>query len=595
MERLKARIIWGFNLGVFIPTLFYFSSLYFYGFMTLEELIASFTTPRAWMLFVLIYYPLLNVFLNRKLALPAKYLENPDTCLLPQVQKRIASLPRIFIFNVMIYATTGACSLILFENFFTDTERVLGLLLGFAFTFVYALPFFVGTVMKIERWTASVPYSEKYPFLTVKGKLYINLFCNVLGVIVVISVLNLGFITSNAGMDAESLFGVLLQKNLILGFLCLLIVIVNVWMLSKQLIDPIKKTTELIKEISEGDLTQEIDVTSKDEIGILNYWSARFVEKIQDVITQVRQSAGHLDTSAETLVSNIDQISMSMSVMGEASNQIATEAEGTSGTISDVVESVNFMEQSISAVANHSQKAFEQGSETVAVAQEGQRIVVNTIEKMDEIYQEMKYLVKTIEKMGNSVIQIEEIVKMISEIARKTNLLALNASIEAARVGAEGKGFMVVAQSIGNLSEESHTSVTEIVQLVDEIRKVASGSIDKTREGMEKVEKEMEWVKKTGEAFDQIFSGIRQTTDTVQVITESIEQQSKESKKITNSIREVNEMALHVSALVEEQVATTEEIVAALTLVNSSSDESTSQMLIGESKELYKIISQFKV
>lgn len=595
MENLKRRIIWGFNLGVFVPTLFYFSSLYFYGFMTLEELIVSITTPRVWMLFVLIYYPLFNLFLIRKLSLLTNYLKNPDTRLLSQVQKRIAALPRIFIFNVMIYATTGASSLIFFENFFTSTERALGLLLGFAFTFVYALPFFVKTVMQIERWTASVPHSEKYPFLTVKGKLYINLFCNVLGVIVVISILNLGVLISNPGMDADTLYQILLQKNLIIGFFCLLIVIVNVWMLSNQLINPIKKTTELIKVISGGDLTQEIDVTSKDEIGILNDWSARFVEKIQNVIARVSQSAGHLDTSAEALVGNIDHVSMSMNVMGEAANQIACQAESTSETISSVVESAKIMDQSISAVADHSQKAFEQGTETVGVAQEGQRIVVKTTEKMDEIYQEMKYLVKTIEKMGNSVIQIEEIVKMISEIARKTNLLALNASIEAARVGTEGKGFMVVAQSIGKLSEESHASVTEIVQLVDEIRKIASGSIDKTREGMEKVEQEMEWVKKTGEAFDKIFSGIRQTTDTVQVITESIEQQAKESKKITGSIREVNEMALHVSALVEEQVATTQEIVAALSLVNSSSTESTSQMLVVESKELYKLISQFKV
>ncbi|MCK4259974.1 MAG: methyl-accepting chemotaxis protein [Halanaerobiales bacterium] len=596
MKNLKTKIILGFNVGVLVPTIIYFFSLWFYGFMSTEQLILSFTTLRLWMLFVIVYFPLMNTYLIRKLKFLSNYLEYPKQDELGKAQKIVSQLPKMFIYHVMIYATSGASSLVLVENFFTVSEKIMGIALGFAFTFVYALPFFVGTVILIEKWTSSIPISENHKFLSVKGKLYINLLCNAFGVGIVIIMLNLGVVMSSFGLvDFETLFQTMITKNIVIGILCLIIVVINLKMLSKQLISPIEDTTEMFKVISEGDLSKTIDISSKDEIGILKHWCDLFVDKIHDVIVRIRLGANHLDSSAERLVLNIDNITSAMTEMGDAANKIAISAEDTCETIAEVTNSLNVMDASILKIVDNSMSASNQSNKTVDISKQGKEIVTDTIHEMDYIHEEMIKLVKTIEHMGESVIQIEKIVNMISGIARQTNMLAINASIEAARAGEHGLGFGVVADSISQLSEESNLSAKEITKLVEDIQEIAIRSVETTKTSLEKVEAGVELVKKTGTAFDEIYEAINSTTNMVNEIATATDKQANESKAIMTSINNLNEMSLHVSALVQEQVAATEEVVSTLHKVNSSSSESTTQKLALESKELYRLISQFKV
>ena len=596
MKNLKTQIVLRFNLGVLVPTLFYFFSLWYYGFMSNAELIQSLTTPRWWMLFVIIYFPLLNLFVLRKLKIVSDYLEAPAPDKLEKVQRTVARLPRIFITHVGIYAMSGASSLVLIENYFTNNERILALVLGAAFCVVYALPFFIRAIMLVEKWAAVVPLSDKYKFMSVKTKLYYGLFCNVLGVAVVIATLNIGVIVSIAGgADSSQLFHTLLEKNLVIGLLCLAIVIINLRTLSIQLVGPIEETTQMFQVISSGDLTKKIDIASKDEIGILKFWIDTFVDKIHDVIARVREGAGHVDSSATTLVENIDTIASSMNDMTNAATQIAVSADETCRTLGDVVESVNILNSSITNIAEHSTRARTQSQKTVEVTNRGKEVVTSTITEMDDIRTEMTKLVSTIEEMGQSVIQIQRIVNLIGDVTRQTNMLAINASIEAARAGEQGRGFSVVADSISKLSEQSKESTKEISRLVEEIQKTVKHSIETTRESVGKVDSGVEMVRQTNTVFDEVYDAINSTTRLVNEIAAATDKQAAESQTIMGSVKRVNQMSLQVSALVQEQVAATEEMAATLDIINSSSNDSTSQRLANESRELYNLISQFQV
>lgn len=596
MQNLKNRIQWNFNLGVLFPTVIYFFSLWYYGFLKTDELVESFTTPKFWMLFVIIYFPLLNIFIWRKLKTLSDYLAKPTPEQMPVAQRVIARLPIIFILHVMVYAISGAGSLLLVEDFFTWSERLLGLVLGFAFVFVYALPFFIRTVMLIESWTVSVPLSEQYRFLSVKAKLYFSLFCNVLGVAIVVGLLNVGVVMTNYGVaDLRTLLYTLLTKNLVIGFLCLAIVIINLLMLSRQLTKPLTDTTQMFQVISRGDLTRKIDIASKDEMGVLKQWIDIFVDTIHDVIARVRQGAGYLDTSSKHLVQSIDTIASSMNDMTDAATKIAISSEDTCKTVSEVVDSLENMNVSIANVATHATHASEQSKTTVEVTNHGKQVVAETIQEMDFIRQEMDRIVQTIERVGGSIQQVERVVNIISGIARQTNMLAINASIEAARVGEAGRGFGVVAESISQLSDESKRSTEEITALVAEIRTIVQNSVDTTKESVQKVESGVTLVRKTHDAFDQIYGAINSTTALVNEIAVATDQQAQQSKSIMDSVKKVNEMSMHVSALVQEQVAATEEVAATLDMLNSSSSDSTSQKLAEESRALFQLISQFQV
>jgi methyl-accepting chemotaxis protein len=299
-----------------------------------------------------------------------------------------------------------------------------------------------------------------------------------------------------------------LKKTLLSGLLIIsgAIGIITLFV-SRNITNPIHKVVSMLKDVAEGegDLTKRIDVNSKDETGEMAKWFNKFIENIEEIVSQTKGISEQLASSSEEISSNAQHVSQG------AQNQSAS------------IEEVN---ASVGEVAKGSTDANTVANETVNVANQGTEIMAQNMEGMKQI--------------NRSSEQISEIINVISEIAEQTNLLALNAAIEAARAGEHGMGFAVVADEVRKLAERSAQAAKEITNLIKE-------STKQVKDGTKLAED-------VKNALQKIVDGIKKTAGAIQTIAAATEEQSA---SITNvaSITQENASASEEMASASEELA----------------------------------------
>lgn len=306
--------------------------------------------------------------------------------------------------------------------------------------------------------------------------------------------------------------------SMVLG---LLISILLGVIISRSISKPMKRASEILLVISQGDLrekTEEKYLKHKDEIGLL----LRSLDKMQNnligIITDLNDVSSNLAASSEEIASS--------------SQNLAEGAQSQSASVEETSASIEELGSSIIEVANNAVEVNEKSEALLKTAENSAVLVDNAISGM--------------EKINESSQQISEILSVINDIADQTNLLALNAAIEAARAGEHGRGFAVVADEISKLAEKSTENSKEIEKLIKQsIKDVSNGS---------------EIVRKAGEAFSEIINGVNANSRLIDGITRAVEQQKIGSEQVQKAIESINDITQNTSASAEEMAASTEEL-----------------------------------
>lgn len=324
------------------------------------------------------------------------------------------------------------------------------------------------------------------------------------------------------------------------------------WSTNRHMITPLVKIKETVEEFASGDLTRRAEVKVsflgkeiKDEVVQLG-------DSVDAMATQVANVIGRIAESSTQLASASEQLSAS-------STQIAEGADRQSGQTAQVATAMEEMNATVIEVAKNSQQVSESARSAQHIALDGGKVVEEAIIAMQEVSESTEVTAETIKKLGRSSEEIGTIVSVINDIADQTNLLALNAAIEAARAGEQGRGFAVVADEVRKLAERTTKATKEISGMINTIQSETGKAVDAMGEGTQKVENGVTLANQAGDALKQIVSGVENVTDMISHIATSAEEQSSTTDEISRNMDSIAEVAKsNVAAIGEVANATNE-------------------------------------
>lgn len=308
---------------------------------------------------------------------------------------------------------------------------------------------------------------------------------------------------------------------------------------------------EFLKDISnEGwNLTnKKIEIATKDEIGEVAEWFNIFIEKLNSVIIKVATVTNQITSSAEQMANSARDMTKGAESQTAQTIQVATAIEQMSATVLEV--------------AKHSSDAAQSSQEAAKLAKEGAGIVTQTIEGMNNISQAVRDSANTILELGKSSDQIGEIISVIDDIADQTNLLALNAAIEAARAGEQGRGFAVVADEVRKLAERTTKATKEIATMIKTIQTDTSGAVKSMEAGTKEVEVGVKFANDAGDALKQISKAVHDVTERVQHIATAAEEQSAAADEISANVEKVASVAKETSKESSQSLSGAEKVTS---------------------------------
>ncbi|MDD5435395.1 MAG: methyl-accepting chemotaxis protein [Nitrospira sp.] len=303
---------------------------------------------------------------------------------------------------------------------------------------------------------------------------------------------------------------------------------------------PLSNAVDVSNSIAKGDLSVNIKVDSEDETGQLLTSMNNMADNLKKVIGDIKSTSDNVASASEQLSASSAQMSKGVVEQSDRSTQIATAATEMSQTVNEIAKNTSTIAHS--------------ANETAKVAREGETIVEKSIVEVQEIAETVKESTSLMVSLSGRSKQIGDIVNVINEIADQTNLLALNAAIEAARAGEQGKGFAVVADEVRKLSERTAKATSEIGSMIGLIQ----GEIEKTVSSMEGVSRKVgvgvDFSFQAGDALRKIVGSVNDLQSMVQQIASATEEMSTTSEEISKDIMTVANVSKETSSG-SEQIA----------------------------------------
>ncbi|WP_375750714.1 methyl-accepting chemotaxis protein [Vibrio sp. HN007] len=314
------------------------------------------------------------------------------------------------------------------------------------------------------------------------------------------------------------------RRLLIFVVLALIVSGVITYLIPKATVDGINELAHRIEEISkgDGDLTQRINSSKSDELGNLANQFDGFISKLQHLIKEISQGSNQLNDSSNNL-----------RVSYESSQQLNSRQ---SQSLEMIATAVNEFSASVREVAENAQNASQVTTDTVNLTREGVGTIEQSVRHIQELSDSISNANLTIETLAEDSDNIASVLDVIRNIAEQTNLLALNAAIEAARAGEQGRGFAVVADEVRSLASKTQQSTEEIQQMIDKLQSGVQNAVNSIKDGADRVQKNVELTSSTQTMFENIQSSTEQVNDMASQIAAATEEQSTTSEEINSNL-----------------------------------------------------------
>ncbi|ABZ00332.1 TPA: methyl-accepting chemotaxis protein [Pseudomonas putida] len=327
---------------------------------------------------------------------------------------------------------------------------------------------------------------------------------------------------------AFSMLSTFRTSAVIATVVAVVIIIGLLGLLIRVLMQPLHTMTRAMEDIAEGegDLTKRLRIHNHDEFGILGNAFNRFVERIHSSIREVSSATEQVNEVALRVIS--------------ASNSSMTNSDEQSNRTNSVAAAINELGAAAQEIAGNAAQASQHASSARLLAEEGQQVVERNIAAMNRLSDLIVTSSEHIETLNSKTVNIGQILEVITSISQQTNLLALNAAIEAARAGEAGRGFAVVADEVRNLAHRTQESAQQVQTMIEELQVGARESVDTMDQSQRHSQDSMQIANQAGERLDSVTVRIGEIDGMNQSVATATEEQTAVVEAINMDINEIN-------------------------------------------------------
>ncbi|WP_307893371.1 HAMP domain-containing methyl-accepting chemotaxis protein [Bacillus swezeyi] len=370
-----------------------------------------------------------------------------------------------------------------------------------------------------------------------------------------------------------------------------LVLSVSIGLLMTRLIaKPIKDIQALFAQTEQGDFTVEGTYQSKDELGLLTASFNKMVTGVRAIIETVGETSHQVASSSQQLSASADESTKASEYISTTIQELAAGSEQQADSVENSRTVIKGMTEFAGRISSNAEKAAATADQTAQMSLEGTKAINKVSVQMQSINETVVSLSEAFKHLTERSNEIGNITEVITSIAEQTNLLALNAAIEAARAGEQGKGFAVVADEVRTLAEQSARSAEQITKLIAIIQNDTKQTMNTVISATGEVKEGLVVVNEAGGAFHKIENSITEVVTQINDVTNLVKNLTAGTSEIETAITGVKEVAetaaestQTVSAATQEQLASMEEIAAA------------SQILAQNAEELQHLIQKFKI